>query len=653
MITLSRFSFHFADRHGRARALALDSPTEVVTARELSEVLPALRRVQQAQQERGCYAAGYIAYEAAPAFDAGMQTHARYADEPLVYFALFDVPGHASAESQSGTGVGVADAAPAGRGSFHMSPWQMATARDDYDQRIAEIRAAIAAGRSYQVNHTIALHSEMQADASGVRAYYHAMRQAQKADWCAHLDMGAQQILSASPELLFAFAPCIAPCTGAASDSGTASDSTVITRPMKGTRPRGLWAQQDLALRDSLRQSDKDRAENLMITDLLRNDLGRIARTGSVRVEKLFALEAYPSVWQMTSTISAQLAPQRTWLDVLQVLFPCGSVTGAPKLEAMRIIKGCEVQPRGVYCGSIGLIEPDGYAAFNVAIRTLSLSRDKKPSRWRARYHTGSGITWPSEAAAEYAEAMDKVRFLPAYRPADGAPAQNAFDKGVQMEQAVWHGGNSFQILETLLHDGTCFTLLSRHLRRMRQSAARFGYPFDRRQALHALHQLKLPVGEARHRVRLLLYMDGRIEASATPLSHKADTAGAPKAVLLANQPIDSNCLWLYHKTTNRRIYDMARRQLDGTEAFDVLLYNHQGELCEFTIGNLVMEIDGAHCTPPVASGLLPGTLRAQLLDAGEIAERVLTLEDLRIADRLWLINSVRGWVEVKLDTLP
>jgi para-aminobenzoate synthetase/4-amino-4-deoxychorismate lyase len=374
---------------------------------------------------------------------------------------------------------------------------------------------------------------------------------------------------------------------------------------MKGTRPRGRFPAEDAALAAELRASPKERAENLMIVDLLRNDAGRVAEFGSVRVERLFEAERYETVHQLTSTIRARV---RTGLaGLFGALFPCGSVTGAPRVRTMEILAAAEDEPRGVYCGAIGFASP-GEAVFSVAIRTVVVDR----AAGRAELGVGSGITWDSDAAAEYRECLDKAAF-------------------------THHPPNDFRLLETVLYEpGAGFFLLDGHLSRMAESAAYFGFRFDRVEVLRALHASL--DANAPLRIRILLERTGAAEVQTAPVTHAHSAA----RVALAAEPVDSRDPLLFHKTTRREPYD--RRRAARPDCNDVLLVNERGELTESTLANLVVRLDGALWTPPLESGLLPGVLRAHLLARGEIRERVLHPGDLRRTDAIYLINSVRRW---------
>jgi para-aminobenzoate synthetase/4-amino-4-deoxychorismate lyase len=400
-------------------------------------------------------------------------------------------------------------------------------------------------------------------------------------------------ICSASPELFY-----------------RREGDTVTARPMKGTAARGLTTTADRAQAEWLHQSEKNRAENVMIVDMIRNDLGRVATTGSVRVPELFAIERYPTLLQMTSTVTAETGAGLA--ELMAAVFPCASITGAPKVWTMRLLRTLEPEPRGVYTGAIGFLCPDGRSQFNVAIRTVVLDRRTET----AAYGVGSGIVWDSEPAAEYAECLLKARVL-------DVPAARA----------------DFSLLESLRwtpEDG--YWLLDRHISRLLDSAEYFNIPADEptiREALQAAGQnLAAPA-----KVRLLVGQDGRPSVETAPLS--AGAGPSPLRLGVASEPVWSGDRWLYHKTTERDAYERA---LAGRpDCDDVVLVNERGEVTETSRANLVVELNGRRYTPPVSCGLLAGTARQKLLERGEIAARILSVDDLRQAQRVWTLNSVRG----------
>jgi para-aminobenzoate synthetase/4-amino-4-deoxychorismate lyase len=385
---------------------------------------------------------------------------------------------------------------------------------------------------------------------------------------------------------------------------------------MKGTIRRGRWLEEDADAKARLAASAKDRAENLMIVDLLRNDLGRVAEYGTVDVRELFAIESYPTVHQMTSTITAKLRDATSIGDVFAATFPCGSITGAPKIAAMQMIAELETEPRGPYCGAIGVLRPDGSATFNVAIRTVVIDR----TAHSATYGAGGGITWDSHAEAEYDEVLAKAALLDEPIP-------------------------SFDLLETMRLDDGVIRRLTLHLSRLRASARFFGWPdVTGDTAETALHALCDDVPSGSWRIRLTVSRTGACALERAPLAAPlADT----QTVAIATKPVSTENLLLFHKTTARDVY--ASHQAAHPDAYDVLLLNEHGFITEFTNGNVVLEIDNALLTPRREHGLLAGTFRAELLDNGTIREADLRVEDVHRASRAWLINSVREWVEVRL----
>lgn len=583
---MTRAILDFPDAAGEPQRLVFDRPTRIISATTLDEVRPALREAASAAV--GTWAAGFIAYEAAPAFDPALVTRPHADTVPLVWFGVFAPPAAASPPAPA--------AAPP-------LDWRTTTPRAAYDDAIATIREAIAAGDVYQVNHTLRFSAAYSHDPGMLydrlvamrHGLYHALIETD--DWA---------VVSASPELFLDIA-----------------GRTITTRPMKGTVRRGRWLDEDREHAGRLAASDKDRAENVMIVDLLRNDLGRIAEPGSVRVPRLFDVETYPTVHQLTSTVTARLRADVGLDDIFAATFPCGSVTGAPKVTAMRAIAALEDSPRGAYCGAVGVLRPDGSATFNVAIRTIALDRVSGT----ASYGTGGGITWDSRADAEYAELVTKAGLLTETIP-------------------------PFLLLETMRLDDGVVARYALHMNRLAGSARYWGFSADTaRNACDALRQLASAEPDGRWRVRLTADRDGSIDITRTPLDGPAgalDDDTEPQTVTLTDAPVSRNDRLLFHKTTARAAYETRRAA--WPDAFDVLLFNEEAELTEFTTGNLVVDSGGTLRTPAHACGLLAGTMREQLIRDGVIIEDIVPLDELHQARRVWLINSVRGWVPVTLD---
>lgn len=550
-----------------------ESPDTVITARHLHEVWPALLEVERLVGT-GLTAAGYIAYEAAAAFDPAMRTHAPL-PEPLLWFGLYR-------DAAASSHLYSKPAAPLS--------WKALLSEEEHASAVNRIREWIAAGDSYQVNFTFPLRADWDGDTLG---HFAAMRSAQRTPYAAAISTGINEILSASPELFFRL-----------------EGNRLSTRPMKGTRPRGRFPAEDSRIAQALLESSKDQAENVMITDLLRNDLGRVARNGSVSVPALFNLERYSTVWQLTSTITAET--DATVPAIFRALFPCGSVTGAPKIRAMQIITELEHAPRGVYCGAIGWWAPNRQASFSVGIRTVSVSRAENV----ATYHTGSGITWDSTAGEEYCECLHKAAVL---------------------EESA----SPFDLLETLLLDGE-YQLLQRHLDRMEASADYFDFTFSRGEAIQLLDSVRTQ-SKGPLRVRLLCAPTGKFRVESFPYTPVPN----PLTVALWEGRVNSSDRFLFHKTTRRRVYDQARAS--RTDCDDMLLLNEKDQLTESCFGNLILRLNGIDYTPPVECGLLQGCQRAEEVEAGRIVERVLLSEDLKRAEKISIFNSVRGRMPARL----
>lgn len=556
----------------RDRELHFRKPERILVARATNEVVPLLETLRR-EVERGMSVAGFLAYEAAPAFDPALVTHPP-GDFPLAWFGVYRAGGQSAPTETVRDGYRVGD-------------WKPLIAEADYRTAVETIREWIVAGDTYQVNYSFPLRAEFE---GSPLSWFRALVREQRTDHAAFVHAGRFLVLSVSPELFFHL-----------------DGETLTTRPMKGTSPRGRFRSEDLARKQSLVSSSKERAENLMIVDLLRNDLGRIGRVGSVQVPSLFDIERYPTVWQMTSTIRAKTNAQIP--QVIAALFPSGSVTGAPKIRTMRIIRDLESHPRGVYCGMIGWWLPGRRAKFSVAIRTVTLDTRERS----AQYSVGGGITWDSGTEQEYGECLLKAEVLRRRTP-------------------------DFEFLETLLHqDG--FYLLDEHLARLTASADYFGIPLDPERVRGFLEEQARAFGTEPMRVRLLVDRSGNPRLEWAPLP-----PSKPVCLGLAREPVDEGDIFLFHKTTHRAVYENAKSR--RTDCEDVVLWNTKGELTESTIANLALEIDGKLLTPPVESGLLAGVFRKDLLLHGEIEEAVLRVEDIPRANRIVLFNSVRKWIE-------
>ena len=465
------------------------------------------------------------------------------------------------------------------------------------------VKELIRAGDTYQVNLTFPMRAAFAGDSCSL---YAGLLGAQPAAYACHIEHDNLHIVSISPERFF-----------------EVDGSHIVTRPMKGTRARGRWREEDDANRASLETSEKDRAENLMIVDLIRNDLGRVAKVGSVNVDDLFAIERYRTVWQMVSQVSGQLDPEVTLIDVMRALFPCGSVTGAPKASSMEIIADVEAHPRGVYCGALGFIPPgDGLdgASFSVGIRTAVIDDDEGV----VVYGVGGGITWDSDREGEYDEALAKALVLTTPPEIPG-------------------------LFETIRWNGE-WLWLEDHLRRLEGSAGHYGIPLD-------IAEIRSLAGELASsltgptRARFSVDAGGAPTVSVEPAPERfAERPGPTDDVVRVGvdfDPIDRRDDRFFHKTENRGPYEMRAKR--HPEWDDVLLTNELGNITESTIANVAFRIDDEWVTPPVRDGLLPGIMRQHLLEAGVIIERSVSTVDAYAADAIALFNSIRGWRQAEL----
>lgn len=563
-------------------------PEAVIQAETLSDVIPALREVESFGK-RGFTCVGFVSYEASPAFDSALQVRrSGLFPTPLVYFHCYFPSVFSQRHGETGAHRGE---------NFHLYE----TAGDDvveavsllplwaenvYTRAFAEVHRGLDRGDIYQANIAFPVFFKAPADSEKC---FRIWSQSQGRGKYFHFRTATWEVICLSPETFF-----------------TLEDQKIVSCPMKGTRRRGRRLEEDDEYVRELRTSAKECAENLMITDMVRNDLGRIARVGSVRVVSLFEVQKLRTVWQMISRVSAETSA--SLVEIFAALFPAASVTGAPKIKAMEYIARLEPTPRGVYCGAVGIWGPGRKADFRVAIRTITVDK----TRQVAYYPVGSGITWDAQAHEEYRECLQKAWVLTKSFP-------------------------TFCLLESLLWDNG-YRLLEEHLARLGASAAYFDYPCNLSQIQAALDDVGKGLSRGRYKVRLLLHSDGRYEISAEPL----EPTGVWR-IRWARSPVDSTDIFLYHKTTWRKAYEAHTSAREGVE--DVLLYNERGEVTESTVANVVLAKDGRKITPALECGLLGGTFRKYLLAQGEIQEAIVRREDVERAERIWLINSVRGWI--------
>ena len=544
-------------------------PLKELKTRDLDQVETLLREAE-AYQEAGYYAVGYVSYEAAPAFEKKLAVHpAPLMGEYLLYFTI-----HEKVEPLPFPEDYEAVDLPAN--------WQEEVEAPAYQKAIETIQHHIRQGDTYQVNYTVQLSQELEEDPLAI---YNRLVVEQRAHYNAFIQHDDVAILSISPELFF-----------------EQDDRLLITRPMKGTTRRGLTNQTDLQEAAWLEADPKNRAENMMIVDLLRNDMNRISKIGSEQVTHLCQVEQYSTVWQMTSTIESRLRPEVDLVQTFQALFPCGSITGAPKISTMEIIQQTEVAPRGVYCGTIGILLPKGKRIFNVAIRTLQMQGHQ------AIYGVGGGITWDSKWESEYQETKQKSAVLYRQEP-------------------------RFDLLTTgRIHQGE-LTFLEQHLTRLREASRYFAYPYDEPKLLKELQEeLARLDSNLDYRCRIALQKNGSFQLAITELK---DLPASYLQAQLRKQTAPLYRPFTYFKTSQRDHLSQSDHEQ--------IYYLEDGTLLETTIGNLILEIDGQRYTPPAHLPLLDGIYRRHLLETGQVEEKLLTLKDLEVADQVYACNALRG----------
>ena len=550
-------------------------PIKELKTRDLAEVADLLAQVES-YQEQGYYVVGYVSYEAAPAFEEKLAVHKLpLLGEYLLYFTVHD-----RVETSP---------IPLTYGEVDLpSKWREQTSAEDYEKAIAQIHHHLRQGDTYQVNYTVQLKQDLSANPFAI---YNRMVVEQEAGYNAYVEHDEMAVISMSPELFF-----------------EQNDRELTTRPMKGTTKRGLTDDEDLKEAAWLEQDPKNRSENMMIVDLLRNDMNRISEVGSEYVERLCQVEQYSTVWQMTSTIKSQLRLDVDLVAIFRSLFPCGSITGAPKIATMEIIKGLEPQPRGVYCGTIGLLLPNGRRIFNVAIRTIQLHQGK------AIYGVGGGITWDSTWESEYREVHQKAAVL--YR-----------------KQA------RFQLITTGRISQKQLLFEDQHLERLTKASRYFAYPFDPEDLRQKIEEeCQACDSHQDYRLRISLNKSGEMKLSRQILAPLSPSFCKAKLCL---QEADLNQSFTYFKTTHRPHLSLGEQEK--------IYHNKSGELLETSIGNLVLKIAGKLYTPPIRLGILPGIYRQHLLGKGQAEEKVLTVPDLNQAEAVFGCNAVRGLYELEL----
>lgn len=560
--------------------LSFEDIITIIETKKLENLIDKLEEIEMQVNDKNLFAAGFISYEASPTFDPVLKTYPPD-NFPLLWFGLYQKPKIIKI--------------PRLKQSNNKYNWQPTVSREEYNSIIEKIKNQLQEGNTYQVNYTFPLKTKFNEDPW---VFFTNLIRNQQSDYGAYIEFDRYVIVSTSPEQFFIL-----------------DGNKISSLPMKGTAPRGRYLAEDLTYRDNLLKSSKDRAENIMIVDMIRNDFGRVAEYGSVKVSDLYRIEKYPTVWQMVSKVTAETKASVT--EIFKALFPCASITGAPKVNTMKIINHLEKEPRQIYTGSIGFIAPNRKAQFNVAIRTVLIDKYKR----QAKYGVGGGIVWDSINEKEYDECFIKARALTVHQP-------------------------EFQLLESILwmpEEG--YYILNYHLKRMKESAGYFNYKFDQQKIMEELDALAKILQADYYKVRLLLGKNGKIDIQDIKLD--INTYAKPLKVGLAKNPVDSNDVFLFHKTTHRLVYDKARTENPGCD--DVLLFNEKDEITEFTNANIVIKIKNTLYTPPINCGLLAGTYRQFMLDRKALHEKVITLKMFEQAKEVYLINSVRKMINVQI----
>lgn len=575
-----------------AVSLLFEHPVEIIRADRADEVEPALAALE-AGLARGLHAAGFFAYELGYVLEPKLaQLLPERRKVPLLWFGLYTEPCELTGAEVQSWLTQEAIGNPILGALAHS--WDSVS----YLKRFEKVQNYIRSGDIYQLNLTFK--AKFNLDGSPL-ALYRDLRLKQRVAYGGLVDTGDATILSASPELFI-----------------RKYDRIIETRPMKGTAPRAGTLEDDAEVRRTLSTDVKSRAENLMIVDLMRNDLGRIADLGSVSVTDLFTVETFQTLHQMTSGVRAELRSGVGIVDILKAIFPPGSVTGAPKIRAIELIRELETEPRGVYCGAIGRFSPDGSALFNVAIRTAVVDR-----KGTGEMGIGSGIVADSDGVKEYAECLLKMKFL---------------------TDPVRH----FELIETMLYEpGDGIWLRGYHLARLAASAAYFGFAFDAAKVRDAIDAAIAEKPDERRRIRLLLDEDGGVTVTTAP--QPSSPADAVMRYVISDTRLNSADLFLYHKTTRRELYDREWKHYSETLGADEVIYlNENGELAEGSRTTIFLERNGRLLTPRLAAGILPGTLRSALIDEGRAVEARLTIDDLNKAEAIYLGNSVRGLIRAE-----
>jgi len=572
-------------------------PIKIIQTHDIRKIKSCFTQIELAKK-KGHYTSGFISYEAGLIKNKNLQCLPP-SKMPLIWMGVFKDPiifNHKKNKFINHSHISLLKNQEFFNQKYKLSNLKIDISSKDYVRNIKKIKQFIESGETYQVNYT----TKYKFDFKGSTiALYKQLRNNQNISYGALIRIPELEIVSLSPELFF-----------------RQDKNQLMVKPMKGTAIRGVNIKEDIKNRTVLAKDIKNQAENLMIVDLLRNDLGKVSKISSVKVKKLFEVETYKTLLQMTSTITSELKPKTPLFKIFKSLFPCGSITGAPKIKTMEIINKLENKPRGIYTGAIGFFAPNNKAIFNVAIRTITLKNNK------GEMGIGSGITYDSDPIAEYKECKLKAKFLTM---------------------------PDFKLIETMLWDNKQkLPLLENHMRRLRQSAKFFNFSLNKKIILEDLNNLTKTLNPKHHyKIRLLLSANSDITLDSSVLL---------KSKLIPNQKIalskkktQSSNIFLYHKTTNRILYNYEYMKYSKLGFFDVIFCNEKNQITEGSISNIFIKKNGIYYTPPIKCGMLPGIFRQNFIQKNKVKEKILFLADLKTAETIYCTNAIRGMIKVKL----
>lgn len=597
LVNLPIVLFHDAKKNHAGSFLLGKNCFRVIEANTINEVWNALLEVEE-ESARGFFVGGFVCYESASAFDKALSTK-KECSLPLLWFGIF--------EGFEKVGLDNYDNIIEFSNNINWSP---SISEITYQNNFKKIKDYIKAGDCYQVNYSYRLYGNLNHTPFD---FFLSRVIDNPPPYCAFIQTNKHAIMSFSPEMFF-----------------TLSGDDIMCRPMKGTIQRGKTLKDDTVFSDTLYHSKKDRAENLMIVDMVRNDLGKIAEVGSVKLKRLYEIEKYETLYQMTSTVTAKTKAR--FSEIFQALFPAASITGAPKARSMEIINELEHEPRGIYTGSMGYLLPGRSMQFNVAIRTLCVNLESK----KAEFGVGSGVVWDSTPTNEIEECLIKTKVL-MEEPKNFRLLETMLWCDEVKSLSNFHFDNLIDVPKEKVGIGN-IVLFNEHLKRLCDSAEYFNFRYNRDSIVNSITQRCLGLEGGKYRIRFLLDRDGRAEIQTTPIPDKNNFL----VFDIATNAIDSKNVFAYHKTTFREVYEKAVKQ--HPECDEVILVNEKGELSEGTTSNLLLRIHEQWFTPPVSSGLLGGVLRNYLVETGKVKERTLYIDDLENAKEIFFINSVRGF---------